>query len=42
LDEQVMAGQRVAYDQLLDGERLCDVAVRERAHHRFGDAEIGK
>jgi hypothetical protein len=37
-----MAGERVAHDQLLDGERLGDVAARERADNRFGDAEIGK
>ena len=37
-----MAGERVADDQLLDGERLGDVALGERAHHGFGDAEVGK
>ena len=42
LDEQVMAGERVAHDQLLDGERLGDVAARERVDDRFRDAEIGK
>ena len=42
LDEQVVAGERVADDQLLDGEGLGDVAARESAHDRFGDAEIGK
>ncbi len=42
LDEQVVAGERVADDHLLDGEGLGDVALRERAHHRIRDAEIGK
>ena len=30
-----MAGERVADDQLLDGEGLRDVALSERAHHGF-------
>jgi hypothetical protein len=42
LDEQIVAGERVAQDQALDGERLGDVAARERADDRRGDAEIGK
>ena len=42
LDEQVVAGERVAETIRLDGEGLGDVAARERADHRFGDAEIGK
>jgi hypothetical protein len=37
-----VAREGVAHDQLLDWERLGDVAARERAHHRLGDAEIGK
>lgn len=37
-----MPGQRVADDQLLDGEGLGDVAALKRADDRFGDAEIGK
>ncbi len=37
-----MAGERVAHDQLLDGEGVGDVAARERIDDRFGDAEIGK
>jgi hypothetical protein len=34
LDEQVMAGERVADDQLLDGEGLGDVAASKRADDR--------
>jgi hypothetical protein len=37
-----MAGERVAHDQLLDGEGFGDIAARERADDRFRDAEIGK
>jgi len=37
-----VAGERVADDELLDGERLGDVALGKRAHHVFGDAEVGK
>jgi hypothetical protein len=37
-----VAGERVAHDELLDGERRDDVAARERADDRGGDAEIGK
>lgn len=37
-----MPRERVANDQLLDGERSGDVTARERTDHRFGDAEIGK
>ena len=33
LDEQVVAGERVADDHLLNGEGLGDVAASERAHH---------
>ena len=42
LDEQVVTGERVADDHLLDGEGLRDAACGERVHHRFGDAEIGE
>jgi hypothetical protein len=42
LYEQIVAGQRIADDQLLDGEGGGDVAARERTDDRFGDAEIGK
>ena len=42
LDEQVAALEGIADDQLLDGERLCDAAARERLRHRLRDAEIGK
>ena len=42
LDEQVVAGERVAHDSLLDGKGFGDVAAGKRAHHWFGDAEIGK
>ena len=42
LDEQVVAGERVADDHLLDGEGLGDAALGERVHHRVRDAEIGK
>jgi hypothetical protein len=37
-----VAGERVAHNQLLDGERLSDAALSERTHHGFGDAEVGK
>ena len=42
LDEQVVPGERVADDQLLDGEGMGDVTARERTDHRLRDAEIGK
>jgi hypothetical protein len=37
-----VAGERVANDQLLDRERLGDVAALECAHDRLRDAEVGK
>jgi hypothetical protein len=37
-----VAGERVADDQLLNWEGLCDVALSERAHHGFRNAEVGK
>jgi hypothetical protein len=37
-----VAGERVAHDELLDGEGGGDVAARERADDRLGDAEVGK
>lgn len=37
-----MALERVADDQLLNWERLGDVALCERAYDRLRDAEIGK
>jgi hypothetical protein len=40
--EDVMAGEHVDDDALLDGEGLGDAAVCERAHHRCGHAEIGE
>ena len=40
--QQVMAGKRVADHHLLDGEGLCDVTARKRAHDSVGNAEIGK
>jgi hypothetical protein len=42
LDEKVRAAEGVADDQLLDGEGGDDVAARQRAADRLGDAEIGK
>ena len=42
LDEKVVAGERVADDELLYGEGLGDVAASKRAHHLFRGAEIGK
>jgi hypothetical protein len=37
-----MAGERIADNQLLDGEGVGDLTARERANHRLRDAEIGK
>lgn len=37
-----MAGERVAEDQLLDGEGFDDVATRERVDDGLGYAEVGK
>jgi hypothetical protein len=37
-----VAGERIAHDQLLNGERMGDVTPRERTDDRLGDAEIGK
>ena len=42
LDEQIVAREGVANDHLLDGERVGDVAVGERAAPQARDAEIGK
>jgi hypothetical protein len=37
-----VAVERVAEDELLDGEGLDDVAARERTDDGFGYAEVGK
>jgi hypothetical protein len=42
LDEEVAAGERIADDHLLNGERLGDRARPEGVDHRLGSAEIGK
>ncbi len=42
LDEQVVTGERVADDHLLDGKGLVDAALRKRAHDILGYAEIGE
>ena len=42
LDQQVVTGERVADDHLLDGEGLVDAALRKRAHDVLGYAEIGE
>ena len=35
LDEEVVPGERIADDQLLNGEGMGDVAARERTDHRL-------
>jgi len=42
LDQQVVAGERVADDHLLDWEGLGDVARGKRVHDMIRNAEIGK
>jgi hypothetical protein len=42
LDQEVVSGERIADDQLLDRKRMGDVTARERMDHRLRDAEIGK
>jgi hypothetical protein len=42
LGEDVMAGERVGYDEPLDGERLGDAALGEGAAHGTGHAEVGE
>ena len=42
LGEHVAAGEHVGDDELLDGERLVDAALGERAHDGARHAEIGE
>ena len=41
-DEDVVAGEDVGDDEALDGERLGDAALGERARNGIGHAEIGE